>query len=186
MNSSHDLGSANKQAEKSLHERVAETLRSGVLKHLHPGVKLESEAHLAKRLGVSVNTLRQALSVLAHEGLIERRHGSGTYVADRRKKNAVAVGSVTYAGQRQNSFQIGLFMLLSELFKREGYRCRSYVAPFGFPEGWAELTEDVQHGLVAGAAFVSMDAKSVPIPLAENGVPCVGLAGSYQASVVLD
>src|SRR6266436_1708568 len=88
------------QAEKtSLHEQVAKTLRSDVLKRLHPGVKLESEAHLARGLGVSVNTLRQALSVLAHEGLIERRHGSGTYVADHRKQKVVAVATATYPGQ---------------------------------------------------------------------------------------
>src|ERR1043166_2563623 len=154
-----------KQAVKRpLHERVTETLRRDVIGQLHPGLKLESEAHLAKRLRVSVLTLRQALSVLAHEGIIERRHGSGTYVADRRKKKAVAVGSVTYPGQPLNSFQMRLFVLLSERFKRHGYRCRSYVAPLGFAEGWAELTEDIQRGLIAGAAFVAMDAKSVPIP----------------------
>src|SRR5688572_18365933 len=107
---------AHKQGEKqSLHERVAETLRRDVISQIHPGVKLESEAHLARRLGVSVLTLRQALSVLAHEGIIERRHGSGTYVADRRKQKSVAVGTVTYPGQSPNSFQLRLFVLLSEL-----------------------------------------------------------------------
>src|ERR1043166_5066210 len=102
-----------KQAVKRpLHERVTETLRRDVIGQLHPGLKLESEAHLALRLGVSVLTLRQALSVLAHEGLIERRHGSGTYVADHQKQKTVAVCTVTYPGQPSNSFQTRLFMLL--------------------------------------------------------------------------
>src|SRR5262245_55346401 len=88
---------------QSLHEQVANTLRRDVLRRLHPGMKLDSEAHLARRLKVSVLTLRQALSVLAHEGLIERRHGSGTYVTDYRKQKAVAVATATYPGQIVNS-----------------------------------------------------------------------------------
>jgi len=169
-----------------LHEQVAETLRRKVLNRLHPGVKLESEAHLARRLGVSVLTLRQALSVLAHEGLIDRRHGSGTYVTDRQKHKVVAVGSVTYPGQHPHSFQMRLFVLLSELLMRHGYRCRSYVAPLGFADGWAELVEEIERGRIAGAAFVAMDARSVAIRLAESGVPCVGTGYPYPASVELD
>src|ERR1043166_3566260 len=99
------------QERKPLHDRVAENLRRNVLAGLHPGVKLESEAQLARQLGVSVHTLRQAFSVLAHEGLIERRHGSGTYIADHRKKKAVAVVTATYPGQIVNSFPMRLFLL---------------------------------------------------------------------------
>src|ERR1041385_2053336 len=125
-----------KQGEKrSLHVRVAETLRRDVISPLHPGLKLESEAHLALRLGVSVHTLRQALSVLAHEGLIQRRHGSGTYVTDHRKQKVVAVATATYHGQIVNSFQMRLFLLLCELVQAHGYRCRPYVVPFICGEG---------------------------------------------------
>src|SRR6266403_1861153 len=104
----------NKESSKPVHVRIAENLRQNVLARLHPGMKLESEAELAPRLGVSVYTLRQALTVLAHEGLVERRHGSGTYVTDHRKKKAVAVATATYQGQILNSFQMRLFLLLCE------------------------------------------------------------------------
>src|ERR1043166_8796942 len=131
------------QERKPLHDRVAENLRRNVLAGLHPGVKLESEAHLAQQLGVSVHTLRQALSVLAHEGLIERRHGSGTVVADRQPAKAIAVCSALYDGLSSDSFQMLLFIWLNKLFRRRGYRCRSYLAPVEVDTDWQELAEDV-------------------------------------------
>lgn len=45
-----------------------------------PGRALPAEQALAAEHGVALGTLRQALSVLADEGLVERRHGHGTFV----------------------------------------------------------------------------------------------------------
>src|SRR5207249_9215352 len=45
------------------------------------GARLETQRQLAKRFGVTLMTLRQALEVLEREKLIERRHGLGTFVA---------------------------------------------------------------------------------------------------------
>ena len=42
--------------------------------------RLPSEAQLVKRFGVSRPTTAQALRTLEHEGLLERRAGSGTFV----------------------------------------------------------------------------------------------------------
>ena len=42
------------------------------------GDLLPSEKELAELYDVSRNTLRKALKVLEEEGMIERRHGSGT------------------------------------------------------------------------------------------------------------
>ena len=44
---------------------------------------LPSQRELAGEFSVSVLTLRQALQLLADDGLIDTRHGSGTYVASR-------------------------------------------------------------------------------------------------------
>jgi GntR family transcriptional regulator len=46
-----------------------------------PGSPLPSQRELADEFGVSVMTLRQALQLLTDEGLIETRHGSGTFAA---------------------------------------------------------------------------------------------------------
>ena len=47
-----------------------------------PGVKLPSERELEGQFGCARLTVRRALQELQAEGLIERRHGSGSYVAD--------------------------------------------------------------------------------------------------------
>lgn len=47
------------------------------------GSPLPAQRELAEEFGVSVMTLRQALQLLTDDGLIEARHGSGTYVAAR-------------------------------------------------------------------------------------------------------
>jgi GntR family transcriptional regulator len=44
------------------------------------GDRLPSEPVLAKELGVSRVSVRGALALLAREGIVSRRHGSGTYV----------------------------------------------------------------------------------------------------------
>ncbi len=44
--------------------------------------QLPSEAAIAKQLGVSRNTLREAYISLENEGVIIRRHGIGTFVAN--------------------------------------------------------------------------------------------------------
>lgn len=56
-------------------------LRSLVGAEYAPGEKLPSEQQLALDLQVSRPTVREALGALASEGLVERRWGSGTFVA---------------------------------------------------------------------------------------------------------
>ncbi|MCD4752931.1 MAG: GntR family transcriptional regulator [Anaerolineaceae bacterium] len=50
-------------------------------KQLTGNDQLPSEASIAKTLGVSRNTLREAYVALENEGIIIRRHGIGTFVA---------------------------------------------------------------------------------------------------------
>jgi len=48
---------------------------------LRPGDLVDSERELAKAHRVSLMTARHALADLAREGVVERRHGAGTFVA---------------------------------------------------------------------------------------------------------
>lgn len=57
-----------------LHELVAD---------MHVGDRLPGERELAERWGIARMTLRTAVDALVTEGLLERRHGSGTFVVPR-------------------------------------------------------------------------------------------------------
>lgn len=68
------------------YHRVADALRTEIRTgELHPGQRLPAETTLVERFRVSLPTIRQALSVLRAEGLIESRHGIGTFVKEQRR-----------------------------------------------------------------------------------------------------
>ncbi|WP_338743199.1 GntR family transcriptional regulator [Actinomadura luteofluorescens] len=82
--------------------RAASTKRQAVrrellamLDGLDVGDALPSERRLAEELGVSRPTLRQAIDGLVADGLLDRRHGSGTYVAQPRIAVSLTMTSFT-------------------------------------------------------------------------------------------
>ena len=62
-------------------QQIRHAVETGVLQ---PGDVLPGIRTLAEELVVSHNTIAKAYSELAHEGLLELRHGSGAYVSTRR------------------------------------------------------------------------------------------------------
>jgi GntR family transcriptional regulator len=64
-----------------IHDALKEEVEKSVWKI---GERLPSERDLAERFEVSRMTARQAMTALVEEGILERRVGSGTYVASRR------------------------------------------------------------------------------------------------------
>lgn len=62
----------------SIHGDLRERIMSG---RWSPGHPLPPQRELAGEFGVSIMTVRQALQLLTDDGLIDTRHGSGTYVA---------------------------------------------------------------------------------------------------------
>ncbi len=65
-------------AYKRIQNAIRERIESG---QLGPGDIVDSERELAKIYSVSLMTARHALADLAREGVVERRHGAGTFVA---------------------------------------------------------------------------------------------------------
>ncbi|PDQ35092.1 MAG: hypothetical protein B5766_08195 [Candidatus Lumbricidophila eiseniae] len=63
--------------------QVERDLRALIDQKLEIGSRLPTENELASIYGVSRITVRQALSGLADHGYVERRQGTGTFVADR-------------------------------------------------------------------------------------------------------
>ena len=64
---------------------------AALARKLGPGEKLPTMAQLSVELGISVMTLNRALSELEAQGIVVRRQGSGTYVADTLSQTAVAL-----------------------------------------------------------------------------------------------
>jgi GntR family transcriptional regulator len=67
------------QADVPLHLALRSRLRA-LIADAHAGDRLPSERTLSERWGVARMTVRSATDALVAEGLVERRHGSGTYV----------------------------------------------------------------------------------------------------------
>jgi DNA-binding FadR family transcriptional regulator len=67
---------------RRLYRQIADQIRRLIAKgEVAPGERLPAERDLARRLGVSRPSLREALIALEVEGLLEVRVGSGIYVA---------------------------------------------------------------------------------------------------------
>ncbi|MET7932506.1 GntR family transcriptional regulator [Streptomyces sp. NPDC005322] len=69
------------------YEQIADALRQSIRAgQLQPGERLPAEDKLAARYRTSVPTLQRALSELVAEGLIDKRHGVGTFVRTPRQR----------------------------------------------------------------------------------------------------
>jgi len=75
----------NHESKIPLHVQVEELMRNLIESATYKGgAFLPKEVELANRLGVSRNTIRQATNKLEHEGLLKRKKGVGTKVAEKK------------------------------------------------------------------------------------------------------
>jgi GntR family transcriptional regulator len=73
----------NHKSPLPLHVQVEDLLRELIqLPEYHKGQFLPREVELAQKLGISRNTIRQATNKLEYEGLLVRKKGVGTRVAE--------------------------------------------------------------------------------------------------------
>lgn len=68
-----------------LESQLRESIRSGKLR---PGDPVPPESQLCQQFGVSRTTVRQALSRLVYDGLVERHRGRGSFVAEPRLEHS--------------------------------------------------------------------------------------------------
>ena len=66
---------------QSRYGKLAFALRDRILQgEWAPGEVIPAEATLAQNYGVALGTIRQALALLVDDGVLQRRHGKGTFV----------------------------------------------------------------------------------------------------------
>jgi len=69
---------------RSLRHSLAQELRSRILAgEWRPGDRIPSEPELARTRTVSRSSMRAAITMLEEDGIVSRKHGSGTYVTHR-------------------------------------------------------------------------------------------------------
>jgi len=99
---------------RQLAEQIATLCASGLLK---PGERIPSVRELAKELAVNQNTVLRVYERLTGEGLLEMRHGQGTFVAQRAKRGQLALHRERIVDElRQIARQaVGLGLTVEEL-----------------------------------------------------------------------
>ncbi len=73
---------------RQIAEQIGTLCASGGVR---PGERMPSVRELARELAVNQNTILRVYERLCGEGLLEMRHGQGTFVTGRRSKSSMAV-----------------------------------------------------------------------------------------------
>src|SRR5690606_21282713 len=106
-------------------EQIKEKIKNG---ELEPGEKFPSEMAFAKELGVSRNTLREALRILEEENIIIRKHGVGTFVNEK----------PIFSGGIEELFSI------TDMIEREGKNPGTEILFTGFVDPHSDDVEELK------------------------------------------
>ncbi|MBI4028477.1 MAG: substrate-binding domain-containing protein [Verrucomicrobia bacterium] len=171
-----------------LYQRTAFRLRGFIAKHGEPGQQLDSETELAVRFGVSMRTIREALGVLAHEGLIERKHGRGTFVGRRRQQH-VALWCATDSRCSQGSqWSFRVLERTEAHLRQENVSAKIYWTYVRHEDddtgsGAQQMISDLSQNLISAVGVMQGPFVSSAQKLAQkNRVPVVGGILSPDAS----
>jgi LacI family transcriptional regulator len=94
---------------KHKYRKLADVLREQIMRReLQPGDRLPSFMELRTRHGVTLSTVERVYGLLENEGLVERRHGSGTFVAEPGNRLTGSIGFIGGAlvNLSQNPFNV--------------------------------------------------------------------------------
>ncbi len=120
--------------QRPLYAQASEALKALVLRGSYaPGERLPSEVELSQHLGISRPTLREALRQLEKDGIIVRRHGVGTFVADR--SQVIDAGLEVLESIETVAQRIGLQVRMGELTVQQVPSSDEYAAVLDAPPG---------------------------------------------------
>ncbi len=175
-----------------LYRQIAETLRKQVFTHWKPNDELPGDQQLAKEFGVSPLTVREALSVLGEQGLIERRVGSGTRIVQPRIGTHQVVAVLIDKDLTHPHFPhhfLPAYELLRRAFAKSGLRAELYVGyaePTVFHEciSSTEFVRDLEAGRIAAVVTLIGYAEERYVRYAaEHSVPWASLSRAGEVPV---
>jgi GntR family transcriptional regulator / MocR family aminotransferase len=140
-------------------QQVYAALRSAIIDGLvKPEMKLPSSRHLAEQLGVRRNAIVAAYEHLLSDGLIEARHGAGTYVAAQlpAPQSRPPPAQFKIAQSQRRAFALGQTFSDAVVLRRLGSNVRQRIATatgnelgYGDPRGSEHLRTQIAQHLVA-------------------------------------
>ncbi|MEM5582663.1 MULTISPECIES: FadR/GntR family transcriptional regulator [unclassified Roseibium] len=77
---------------------ISKAIDSG---QLQPGDRLPTEAELSQRFGVARTVVREAISFLRYNGVVDSRRGVGAFVADPSKRSAFRISPACFEKRKQ-------------------------------------------------------------------------------------
>jgi GntR family transcriptional regulator len=141
----------------ALHRQIFLVLRDGIVQGTYPpGTPLPKEESLVELFGVARATVRRALADLENEGLVQRRHGSGTFVRGD-LSTATAVATLSYIDDLRHTAQTTDVQVLS-------------VEAMA-PPPWVSSVLQIPHNEIAIHATRLRLAGDMPLMLTEAWVP---------------
>ncbi len=149
----------NKPLYARIQEHIAELILTG---KLAPETKIQSERDFSGDLGVSRMTVRRAITELVNEGLLERKHGSGTYVAKPK---------ITYESPELANYELAM--------QRRNIAAASQLLEFGEIVASRRLAESLQIEIgnpIYRVAILRL-ANRVPVILERVFIPCARCPG---------
>ena len=94
-----------REYQKTIND-IFDLLESGMLR---VGDQLPTERKLSERLGISRNSIREALRTLENLGLVECRQGSGTYLVDHVSETFTKAINIMLMMKQTSRSEIGIF-----------------------------------------------------------------------------
>jgi GntR family transcriptional repressor for pyruvate dehydrogenase complex len=76
---------------------ISDSIRNG---NIHPGDKLPTESEIMRTQGVSRTVVREAISHLQAAGLVETRHGIGTFLLEPSRSSSLGIDPTTVVTMR--------------------------------------------------------------------------------------
>ena len=165
---------------------LAQTLRDGILAGTYQKT-LPTEQTLCGQFGGSRQTVRQALSVLETEGLIERRQGSGSFIRAQREPSAQPHRSIAVV-----TTYISDYIFPSILREIEAVCAENNSAPLLFATQNQVATErrilqtllSMEHldGILIEGTKTGLPNPNVTLcrQLMEKGIPMIFMHGNYE------
>jgi len=160
-----ELNTIGRSGTRHKYRQLAEMLRGQIRRHeLNPGDRLPSFSQLRIQHGVTLSTVERVYSLLENEGLIERRHGSGTYVTEPAQARNGNIGFVGGAinNRRQHPFNAHIIEGVQQAIAREHQHLLYMGTDYALNLEACAKTDGV---LICGVEEVALVAHQLPVLL---------------------